>query len=283
MAHVDWTWLFVDAPAGRGDRSLVFWSAVTVTTPSTPRGDRGQFVTLRPPCGPAWLKHQRTRDDARGVHVDLDVADPTAVADRAVAMGATVTATVDVDPDSGKPGLVVLRSPGGFPLCLVRSAGDRGPVDRAGDRAGAARLADQVCLDIPPDLVDGEVAFWAALTGWELGSSVVREEFHWLQTPPGHPVRVVAATPRRPWRRGRARPPRHRLPQPDGRNRAPPRPGGPARGRLPVLDGHAGPGRRDVLPHRSGSRDGHAGPAVNVSPATAPSAGRCRSARAGSA
>lgn len=191
MAHVDWTWLFVDAPAGRGDRSLAFWSAVTGTTPSTPRGDRDQFVTLRPPSGPAWLKHQRTRDGAGGVHVDLDVVDPTAVADRAVAMGATVTATVDVDPDSGTPGLVVLRSPGGFPLCLVRSAGDRGPVDRAGDRAGAARLADQVCLDIPPGLVDGEVAFWAALTGWESGSSVVREEFHWLETPLGHPVRVL--------------------------------------------------------------------------------------------
>jgi hypothetical protein len=54
-----------------------------------------------------------------------------------------------------------MRSPGGFVFCQTLVDGAPALV-----RDGATVL-DQVCLDIPSSHWDGEVAFWAALTGRE--------------------------------------------------------------------------------------------------------------------
>jgi hypothetical protein len=50
---------------------------------------------------------------------------------------------------------------------------------------GHRSLLDQVCLDVGPGAFDGEVAFWAALTGWEPTTSRSTGEFVPL-TRPGH-------------------------------------------------------------------------------------------------
>lgn len=48
---VRWTYAFVDRPVVGFARAREFWTAVTATTPSAPRGDDGEFVTLLPESG----------------------------------------------------------------------------------------------------------------------------------------------------------------------------------------------------------------------------------------
>lgn len=178
MAQVDWMWLFVDTPSSAADTSLAFWQAVTATTPTPWRGDRDEFTTLRPDGEDAWFRFQRI-DGPGGVHLNLDVADPATTIEEARARGATVLAT--------RGTYNVMASPGGFVFCLTTTDRPR----HVGTRRGVTSRADQVCLDIPATRYDEEVVFWAGLTGWHLGSSVVRPEFHWIETPPSQPVRML--------------------------------------------------------------------------------------------
>ncbi|MDT0186727.1 VOC family protein [Microbacterium sp. ARD31] len=147
-----WIQLFLDTPAAAFEEAVAFWSAVTGWAPSQRRGEDGQFLTLLPPGGSAYLKMQAV-DGPPGMHLDLDSADRAAVAERARELGATPAWTYhDVE---------VMRSPGGLLLCHTRLEGT--PLL---ERSGATVL-DQVCVDVPRPHWDAEVAFWAALTGRE--------------------------------------------------------------------------------------------------------------------
>ena len=147
-----WIQLFLDTPAAAFDEAVAFWSAVTGWTPSERRGEDGQFLTLLPPAGPAYVKMQAV-DGPPGMHLDLDSADRAAAAERALELGATPAWTYhDVE---------VMRSPGGLLLCHTLVEGE--PLL---ERSGSTVL-DQVCVDIPCAHWDVEVAFWAALTGRE--------------------------------------------------------------------------------------------------------------------
>ena len=150
---VPWIQLFLDTPAACFDEAVDFWAAVTGWQPSQRRGEDGQFLTLLPPAGSAYLKLQAV-DRPAGIHLDLDTADRPATVARARRLGATTAWTYhDVE---------VMRSPGGFVFCQTLVEGD--PVLA---RDGATIL-DQVCLDIPGEHWDAEVAFWRDLTGREL-------------------------------------------------------------------------------------------------------------------
>jgi hypothetical protein len=171
-SQVRWLSIFVDVSASHLEGSAAFWTAVTGSRLGTPVGDHEEFVPLDPPDGDPCVWLQRTRDDTSGCHPDLYVEDVAATAHRATSLGAVVSSRHD--------GLVVLRSPGGLPFCLVRWRGqDRrpGPV---GDSDG---LVDQLCLDIPPRVYDDECRFWADLTGWELFDDEPRDEFRRLRRP----------------------------------------------------------------------------------------------------
>ena len=113
------------------------------------------------------------------MHLDLHVENPTIAAEAAIELGAHVLMRHE-------HGYVVLRSPGGFVFCFVRHHASRrpGPATWAGGRS----YVDQVCLDLPPERHDAEVAFWQALTGWELDPSVARE-FSRLRSPDDQPLR----------------------------------------------------------------------------------------------
>jgi hypothetical protein len=180
-----WLTLFLDFPAGSLDAGVAFWREVTGTTLSPFRGAAGEFATLLPPDGDAYLRVQRIADGSGGVHLDLHV-DPAAgtvyqAADRAKALGAVVLHIAD--------GLVIADSPGGFTFCLVRWH-EEGTVPRpvALDTGGPSRL-DQLCLDIPPGAYERECSFWAALTGWDLrpGSG----EFARLDRPAQIPLELL--------------------------------------------------------------------------------------------
>ena len=147
-----WIQVFLDVPAAELEPAIAFWSAVTGWLPSERRGEDGQFLTLLPAAGPAYVKVQAVGGTA-GVHLDLDSTDRGAAVARALELGATPAWTHhDVE---------VLRSPGGFTFCQTLVDGD--PVLQ---RDGATIL-DQVCLDVPARHWEAEVAFWAGLTGRE--------------------------------------------------------------------------------------------------------------------
>jgi hypothetical protein len=163
VVPVRWLTVFLDFPAGSFGAGVAFWREVTGSMLSPFRGAAGEFATLLPPYGDAYLRVQRVADGSGGHHLDLHV-DPalTSVdeaAERAVALGADVR--------HREEGLVISSSPGGFTFCLVRWHGEGdvpGPV--RGDGGGASR-ADQFWLDGPEGGFERERSFWAALIGRE--------------------------------------------------------------------------------------------------------------------
>jgi hypothetical protein len=161
-----------------------FWAAVTGSMLSERRGEHGQFVTLVPPAGDAWLRVQGV-GDAGGAHLDFEVDDPDAMVAHAIALGGEVAAAYD-------DGLVVVRSPASVPFCVMpwSGASQRAPVTR--HRNGTQSRLDQVCLDLPPSRHDAEVRFWSALTGWRHRRGVLRE-FGLLRPPSdaGLPVQIL--------------------------------------------------------------------------------------------
>lgn len=147
-----WLHVFLDVPRDRWEDALAFWPAATGCTLSDLRGEQGQFATLVPAEGDAWLKLQAIDDGTAGVHLDLDSTDRPAAVAASERLGATRVATYH--------GVAVMRSPGGLPFCHTL-------LDAPDPRMArnAPSIADQACLDIPPRLWDAEVAFWSALTG----------------------------------------------------------------------------------------------------------------------
>ena len=147
-----WIQVFLDVPVADLEAAVDFWSAVTCWEPSERRGEDGQFLTLLPAAGSAYVKVQAVEGPA-GVHLDLDSADRPDAVERARRLGATAAWTYhDVE---------VMRSPGGFTFCQTLLDGSPELL-----RDGSTVL-DQVCLDVPAVHWEAEVAFWASLTGRE--------------------------------------------------------------------------------------------------------------------
>ncbi|MEV0432987.1 VOC family protein [Nocardia sp. NPDC050413] len=179
---IRWTWAFIDRPAATFDTCVRFWAEATGSTVSPPRGAHGEFVTLLPSTGPAWLKMQRV-GGAGGTHLDLDVDDIPAAVAEATALGAQV---VLVDPD-----YTVMESPAGQTFCFTHA----GPSPATGAMArvtapdGNVAVLDQICLDLAPTDLDSDTSFWQALTGWS-PESTRRPEFGRLRDP-GQPLQFL--------------------------------------------------------------------------------------------
>lgn len=180
---VRWLTAFIDRPAATFDAATRFWSDVTAATSSPPRGDHGEFATLIPGDGDAFLRVQRVVDGPGGAHLDVHVDDIPATARRAVELGATALTTHD--------DVVVLRSPAGLPFCVVRHAGEsRRPPPVTPPASSVRTLVDQLCIDTPPDDHGGECVFWSALTEWEQRPTS-RPEFTSLQRARAMPLRLL--------------------------------------------------------------------------------------------
>jgi Glyoxalase-like domain len=183
-----WMTIFLDFPAGSFDAGVAFWREVTGYGLSAARGADGEFATLLPPAGDAYLRVQRIRAGAGGCHLDLHVDTETeslnAAADRAQAAGAVIRHRED--------GLIVAHSPGGFPFCLVNWDGERTvpPPLAARDRAAGASRVDSLCLDVPPDDFERELTFWAEFTSQEARPAPV-PGYAVLTRPPGWPARLL--------------------------------------------------------------------------------------------
>ncbi|WP_246595369.1 VOC family protein [Actinoplanes auranticolor] len=164
---------FLDTPSRVAEP---FWQAVTGSRLSARRGPGGEFATLVPAGGDAYLRVQVVGDGPARAHLDLHVEDVAAQAGRAVGLGAAVVL------DDGE--LVVLRSPAGLLFCLVPWQGE------AVRPAGGRSLVDQMCLDVPVGGFDAEADFWAALTGWPRRAGSL-PEFDFLLRPDGMPLRLL--------------------------------------------------------------------------------------------
>ncbi len=178
---IRWCYAFVDRPRESYEAARAFWAAATGSTVSAPRGAHGEFATLLPPAGDAYLKTQAV-GTAGGSHLDFATADVAGLVARAVDRGAQVTA------EPG--GYAVLRSPGGAVFCAVPWHGEvtRPAVVTAPD--GSRSRLDQVTVDVAPALFEAEVAFWAGLTGWASYPSDV-PEFQLVKPGPEQPLRIL--------------------------------------------------------------------------------------------
>ena len=181
MIDVRWLWVFLDEPAPDFEESMAFWAAMTSTTPSPRRGEDGQFLTLLPDAGDAWIKMQAT-GVGQGIHLDFDVDDVHEAADVATGLGARRIGAIG---DT----VVLMRSPGGFGYCFTTTG-----TPRTQARETGRDLVDQVCLDLPADVADAERTFWADLTGWPMVQVAARPEFHVMTRPDGIPVRLMLQT-----------------------------------------------------------------------------------------
>lgn len=159
-----------------------FWLAVTGSALSERRGG-GTFATLVPAVGDACLRVQLIgSSEGPKAHVDLHVVDVAAAAGEAEGLGARRV--------FAEPGLVVLRSPAGVPFCLVEWEGEAVLPEPVRWPGGQRSVVDQLCLDLPADVHDGEFRFWAALTGWERLESDLAE-FTVLRGGPELPLRFL--------------------------------------------------------------------------------------------
>ena len=147
----------------------------------SPKGTRGEFATLLPPKGDAYLRVKRTGCSEARCHLDLHVDNVEAALKEAVELGASRT---------GKPAHLGLTSPGGLPFCVVRDGGDADRPPPAAWPGGGHSLVDQLCLDISPQAYEHECAFWSALTGWQRRPGS-RPEFEFLARSPAMPLRLL--------------------------------------------------------------------------------------------
>jgi hypothetical protein len=175
-----WLTAFVDLAAVDHAAGTAFWQAATGSRLSPSRGAHGEFATLLPPSGSPWLRLQRVASTS-GTHLDLHVTDLDEAVDHAVAVGATLVA---------RPGHAVLRSPAGYPFCLVTSRESALPEPVAWPDGHLSRV-DQLSIDIPAAAYETEIAFWRDLTGWPVVPNATLPEFTRLTTPPTMPLRIL--------------------------------------------------------------------------------------------
>jgi Glyoxalase-like domain len=166
---IRWMHAFVDVPAEHVARARAFWSAVTGWPVGDPWSGHPEFASLVPQDGTPYL-HVQTIGGPPRVHLDL-VGDPDRDADRLEALGATRGPRHDA--------WQVMSSPSGLPFCLCD---EKWPHQRPGAMAWSdghrSRLV-QLCVDVPADHQDAELAFWRTATGW-VEEPVDAPEFHRL-------------------------------------------------------------------------------------------------------
>ena len=176
---IKWLNAVIDVPAADFEVAKRFWPAVTNTRLGDVHPEHDEFIHLLPESGNMHLELQRMEEGPARAHLDLLVEDIPAATERAVALGATLVA---------RPGHSVLTTPSGMYFCIVPYSGeaDRAPVIDS----DAPHAVDQICLDIPHDSFETDVAFWSELSGWDV-NPVKRPEYRSFAQPKALPLRLL--------------------------------------------------------------------------------------------
>lgn len=157
---MSWLHAVLDLPRDdpRSAAAVSFWERVVGWPLGTPAPHRPELADFVPPDGQPSL-HRQLVDAPAGVHLDLEVDDVDAQADRLAGLGAGAVSRTD--------DRRALLSPGGLPFCLVPvvpGAVVPGPTTVGGPEGHRVRLV-QVCIDLPEDRVQAELGFWRAALG----------------------------------------------------------------------------------------------------------------------
>jgi hypothetical protein len=179
---VRWLTAFLDTPRSEATDPIPFWAQLTGAELSAPHGERGEFATLQPPGGDAYLWAQRIEAGEPGTHLDLHVPDVRAAPAEAVAAGAEHLADHD--------DVIVLRSPAGLVFCLAEQQDERTRPAPLTWPNGASSQLDQICLDVPVAEFDAELAWWGRLTGWRPYADA-NSEFGRLDPPDSIALRLL--------------------------------------------------------------------------------------------
>jgi hypothetical protein len=180
VSGAQWLHVFIDVPPDQAEASGRFWSAALGWPLGEPWPEHPEFRDFVPPDGDPYL-HQQIGDHGPRVHLDLEVADRVAAADRLIALGAAAAGP----PRSWTP----MLSPGGFPFCLVtrREQVRPAPLSWPGGRTGLV----QVCLDSPGDRHEREVGFWRSALDWRWADGEHPEFAGKLFPPDGSTVQLL--------------------------------------------------------------------------------------------
>lgn len=177
-----WLTAFLDFPSSTFASGTTFWQAATSSDLSPPRGIFGEFATLLPDSGDAYVRAQRIEEGPAHCHLDLHVEDIAFQAERAERLGALVLR-------QGK-GITTMRSPGGLDFCVVAHHGEHERPAPVLWPDGHRSVLDQVCVDVAPDGFNAEVTFWAELSQWPRHQGS-REEFAYLPRAEGVALRLL--------------------------------------------------------------------------------------------
>jgi hypothetical protein len=182
--HVAILWLtaFLDYPASGFVAGATFWQAVTASDLSPPRGLEGEFATLLPSSGDAYLRVQRIGEGSANCHLDVHVDDIDDQSHLAERLGASVVRR-------GRS-LVTKRSPGGLDFCVVAHHGEHERPIPSLWPDGHRSILDQLCVDVAPGSFDAECAFWSEFSGWSLHEGS-RKEFAYLTRSSGVALRLL--------------------------------------------------------------------------------------------
>lgn len=176
---IRWLQAVIDIPAPEFDRAADFWASVTNSTKGDVHPDHDEFMHLTPTSGDMHLELQRIEDGPPSVHLDLLVDDIAAATDEAIFAGATLIA---------RPGHAVLKTPGGVPFCIVPFGGEAEKAPAIDPERPHA--ADQICIDVPHEHFEADVAFWSQLTGWAMDPAS-DPEYRSLAQPAHLPLHIL--------------------------------------------------------------------------------------------
>jgi hypothetical protein len=177
--EITWLSASIDLPEAQFEQGAQFWARVTSSRLSERRGDDGDYRTLIPAVGDAYVHVQETRSSENTIHLDVHVSDIAAARSTAVGLGASVISATEWS---------VMESPAGFVFCFVSDRGDQHVPPRVEEPE--PHHLDQVSIDVPAALFDTECDFWQSLLGWELRRGRL-EEFAVFVRPTGIPLRII--------------------------------------------------------------------------------------------
>ncbi len=165
-----WVDAFIDVPEDETERAGTFWSEALGWPLGSPWTGHPEFRSFAPDEGDEYVHRQTINGPAR-IHIDLEVLDVDAEAERLVTLGAQKVHRAKH--------WQVMASPGGLPFCLcLGSASHRSksqPAAMTWDTGHRSRLV-QICIDAPSRIHETETKFWRDATGWTF-SETRRPEF----------------------------------------------------------------------------------------------------------
>jgi hypothetical protein len=176
---IRWLTALLDVPTDRFESDRRFWEAVTATKTTLEMG--GEFTTLVPDLGDAYLRMQPVTATPGGCHLDVHSDDPAGLAETVVGLGGRV--------ERQEPEVSVLRSPAGLRFRVVAWHGEQRRSLPQSWPEGHCSLVDQLCIDVPSDAFGAECDFWAELTGWVHRAGL--PGFRYLPRPDGMPLRLL--------------------------------------------------------------------------------------------